>query len=89
MGRGRCWLGMHRLMQAVHVSASPNLVAQVQTTFAEWAMLKKAQRTTPGHCIEGTPCRACEHQVTAGSLSSTARSPDACDRRGGSRRCDP
>lgn len=60
---GSYWLGNNCLRPAVHVSASPNLVGQVQTTFAEWTMLKKGQRSTPCQCIEGPLGRTCEQRM--------------------------
>lgn len=58
MGSGRYWLGDHCLRQAVRMTTSPNLVAQMQTTFAERTMMNKGQRSALGHCIEGAPGRA-------------------------------
>jgi hypothetical protein len=58
MGSGRYWLGNHCLRQAMRMTTSPNLVAQVQTTFTERTMMKKGQRSALGHCIEGAPGRA-------------------------------
>ena len=58
MGSGRYWPGNHCLRQAMRMTTSPNLVAQVQTTFTERTMMKKGQRSALGHCIEGALGRA-------------------------------
>jgi hypothetical protein len=52
---GRYWLGNHCLRQAMRMTTSPNLVAQVQTTFTERTMMKKGQRSALGQGIEGAP----------------------------------